>query len=62
MPFLSRKFGFFSLAVLVAILVGLSAAQKGGRAAPMSRSCTSLLSPTDFQFSVVEAHSADGRS
>ena len=55
MYFPPRIFGFLSLAVMITGLVELSTAQTGEHATLTSRSCASLLSLTNFRFSVVEA-------
>ncbi|MCH8937347.1 MAG: tannase/feruloyl esterase family alpha/beta hydrolase, partial [Gemmatimonadetes bacterium] len=44
-----------AVAVSVVALFGSAAAQTGGRPTPTKRSCASLSSLTNFQFSVVEA-------
>jgi len=51
-----RTFGYFSLAVLISGLTAMSVAQTGGSAAPTSQFCASLISLTNFQFSIVEAY------
>ena len=56
MYFPPRVFGFLSLAVMIAGLVAWTVTRPGGHDELPSRSCASLLSLTDFQFSVVEAH------
>ena len=55
MSFLPRTFGLLSLAVMITGLVAWTVTQPGGHDELTSRSCASLLSLTNFRFSVVEA-------